>query len=67
MRKSIIAIIASLFLFTSASAQTDKAVADQLVYDMLTTMNVTENWHPGMVIRQSQLKETAEKGIYMVR
>ena len=55
------------FCIAEAVAQTDKAEADQLVYEMLTAMNRTENWHPGMVIRKSQLKETMEKGIYLVR
>ena len=47
--------------------ETDKAEADQIVYQMLTGDRQTENWHPGLIILDSQLHETAEKGIYIVR
>ena len=50
-----------------AFAQTDKAEADQIVYQMLTSANQTENWHPGLIILNSQLQETAEEGIFIVR
>ena len=56
----------SLLLATAIHAQTDKAEADQIVYEMLTSKTQTENWHPGLVIIDSQLQETAEKGIYIV-
>lgn len=51
----------------STFAQTDKAEADQIVYQMLTSASQTENWHPGLVILNSQLEETAENGIFIVR
>lgn len=63
--KSTIAIVLTLFI-GHASAQTDKAEADQIIYEMLTSKNQTENWHPGLVIQDSQLKETNEKGIFIV-
>lgn len=46
--------------------QTDKAEADQIVYQMLTAKRQTENWHPALIILANQLQETAEKGIYLV-
>lgn len=67
MKNRIISFVTLVFFFTDVFAQTDKAEADLLVYDMLTAMNMTENWHPNMNIRKNQLKETAEKGIYIVR
>ena len=63
--KSITTIVLALFI-GHASAQTDKAEADQIIYEMLTSKNQTENWHPGLVIQESQLKETNEKGIFVV-
>ena len=46
--------------------QTDKAEADQIVYQMLTAKRQTENWHPALIILANQLQETVEKGIYLV-
>ena len=62
-------LFTSLLMLASGStfAQTDKAEADQIVYQMLTSASQTENWHPGLVILNSQLEETAEKGIFIVR
>lgn len=65
-RKSLITIILLALIIGNASAQTDKAEADQIIYEMLTAKNQTENWHPGMVIQENLLKETNEKGIYIV-
>lgn len=64
--RNIITIVLALVI-GHASAQTDKAEADQIIYEMLTAKNQTENWHPGMVIQESQLKETNEKGIFIVQ
>ena len=47
-------------------AQTDKAEADRIIYQMLTADRQTENRHPRLVILGSQLQETSEKGIYIV-
>ena len=66
MKNRIITFVTLVFLITDVFAQTDKAEADLLVYDMLTAMNMTENWHPNKNKRKNQLKETAEKGIYIV-
>lgn len=63
--KFIITIVLALFI-GNASAQTDKAEADQIIYEMLTARNMTENWHPNVVIRENQLKETNEKGVFIV-
>ena len=62
-------LFTSLLLLASGLtfAQTDKAEADRIVYQMLTSGNQTENWHPGLVILNSQLEETAEKGIFIVK
>ena len=64
-RKSIITIVLALII-GHVSAQTDKAEADQIIYEMLTAKNQTENWHPRLVIQESLLKETNEKGIFIV-
>ena len=55
-----------MVLAVSVKAQTDKAEADQMIYEMLTSETQTENWHPGLIILSSQLKETVEKGVFVV-
>ena len=67
MKVKIITTVVLAVVLGNASAQTDKAEADQIIYEMLTAGNQTENWHPGIVIQESQLKETNEKGIYIVQ
>lgn len=47
-------------------AQTDKAEADNIIYQMLTSKVTTENWHPGLIIEGNKLKPTAEEGIFIV-
>ena len=49
------------------NAQTDKAEADSLFYELLSTEQQMENWHPELIVPDSQLVETAESGIYIVR
>jgi len=66
MKGKSIAIIVLSFIIGHVFAQTDKAEADRIIYEMLTAKNQTENWHPGLLIQESQLKETNEKGIYIV-
>ena len=65
IRYYITTVLLTLFI-GNLFAQTDKAEADQIIYEMLTAKNQTENWHPKMVIQESQLKETNEKGIFIV-
>ena len=55
-----------LTLTTTNKAQTDKAEADRIIYEMLISEKQTENWHPHLDILNSQLVETAEEGIYIV-
>lgn len=59
-------LIMLMMLAETTIAQTDKAEADQIVYQMLTSKMQTENWHPELLILNSQLRETAEEGIYIV-
>jgi len=66
MKGKSIAIIVLSFIIGHVFAQTDKAEADRIIYEMLTAKNQTENWHPGLLIQESRLKETNEKGIYIV-
>ena len=66
MKGKIIITIDLTLIMGHTSAQTDKAEADQIIYEMLTAKNQTENWHPTMIIQESLLKETNEKGIYIV-
>lgn len=66
MRKRSITTIVLALIIGYASAQTDKAEADQIIYEMLTAKNQTENWHPGIVVQENKLQETNEKGIYIV-
>ena len=66
MTKKLLYTVLILMMALGMKAQTDKADADKLVYQMLTSATQTENWHPAMIIRSNELKETAEKGIYIV-
>ena len=66
MRGKVGITIVLALLSGYASAQTDKAEADRIIYEMLTAKNLTENWHPGVVIQEKLLKETNEKGIFIV-
>ena len=66
MRGKVIITIVLTLLLDHASAQTDKAEADLIIYEMLTAKNITENWHPSVVIQEKQLKETNEKGVFIV-
>lgn len=66
MKGKSITIIVFAFITGHAFAQTDKAEADQIIYEMLTAKNQTENWHPGILIQESQLQETNERGIFIV-
>ena len=45
----------------------DKAEADSLVYQELTARYMPENWHPKLMFQGSQIEETAEQGICIVR
>lgn len=63
--KSIITIVLALYI-SHTFAQTDKAEADQIIYEMLTAKNQTENWHPDILIKENQLQETNERGIFIV-
>lgn len=66
MNIKLLLVCASIILSVNIKAQTDKADADQLVYEMLTAKTQAENWHPRLIIVDNQLFETAEKGIYIV-
>lgn len=66
MTNKLLYTVIALMIVLGMKAQTDKADADKLVYQMLTSAKQTENWHPAMIIRSDELKETAEKGIYIV-
>ena len=64
-----------LFLFLLAAATTatawgqatDKADADQIVFQELSAQHDLENWHPELLVTADSLTETAEKGIYLLR
>lgn len=67
MKKLIfILILSSTYLAIYAQAK-DKAEADQLIYEELTSNYETENWHPKLIILGNRLEETAEKGIFIVK
>lgn len=66
IRLLIILVLIWLPLMTYAQAK-DKAEADQLIYEELTAGYQTENCHPEMVILSKKLKETGEKGIFIVQ
>ena len=57
-------LLLSLPVFSQAR---DKAEADQLIYQELTSKYETENWHPELIVMGNRLQETAEAGISVVR
>lgn len=61
-----ITTIVLAFIACFASAQTDKAEADLIIYEMLKSKSQAENWHPDVIIEENLLKETYEKGMYIV-
>ena len=60
----IIGLLSSLSIHAQA---VDKAEKDQLIYEELTADYELENWHPDMIIASHMLKETDEKGIFIVK
>lgn len=66
MTNRVLYIVFVWMIALGMKAQTDKADADQLIYQMLTSSSQTEDWHPAMIIQNDNLKETSEKGIYIV-
>jgi len=67
MTRIFVTKLFSVLFIMTASAQTDKAEADIIVYKMLNAPYQIENWHPGLMIQASKIKETAEKGIYILQ
>lgn len=68
MIKQIISTIIALMLSTLVFGQaTDKHDADLLIFNELTAGYETQNWHPDLIVTTDLLKESQEKGIYIVR
>ena len=67
MMRQLISIFILLLAAVAVSAQTDKAEADQIIYQILTEKSQTENWHQELVIDSSKLEATPEQDIYVVR
>ena len=64
--------ITLLAIFTAGhlslcAQRSDKASADSLLFEMLSQPTMTQNWHPDLVISDSLLQPTREKGICLVR
>lgn len=66
MMKYVFSTSILLLMTVTVSAQTDKAEADQIIYQMLTEKSQTENWHSELVIESSRLEATPEQDIYIV-
>lgn len=67
MMRQLISIFILLLAAVAVSAQTDKADADKIIYQMLTEKSQTENWHLELVIESSKLEAMPEQDIYVVR
>ena len=65
IRDLIISLLTVLPLTAAAQAK-DKAEADMMVWEELTAGYDAENYHPRLNIQDSQIRETAEKGIWLV-
>lgn len=66
IRNLIISLLAVLPLTAAAQAK-DKAEADLMVWEELAAGYEAENYHPRLIIQDSQIRETAEKGIWLVK
>ena len=65
--KSLAVFLIILLSTLIAHAQaTDKAGADQIIYQELTAGYELQNWHPKLIVPKHGLKKTDEKGIYIV-
>ena len=60
-------LMALLTIGSTAIAQTDKAEADRIVFQMLSNETTAENWHPSPVILSDRVRPTAEEGLYVVK
>ena len=67
MKYSTISLMIWLFPMIVGAQATDKAGADQMIYQELTAGYELDNWHPELKVTNDRLKETNEKGIYMVK
>lgn len=67
MKYSTISLIIWLFPMMTCAQATDKAGADQIIYQELTAGYELENWHPKLVIADERLQETDEQGIFLVK
>lgn len=67
MKKKLVLLIC-LYSSLSIGAQAiDKAEKDLLIYQELTANYEMENWHPDLIVARHMLKETDEKGIFIVK
>lgn len=65
-RMLVTCLMLPIFLGMKGQA-TDKADADQIVFQVLSANHDIENWHPELTVVESELEETAEKGVYIMR
>ena len=68
-KKFIISFCAVLFLSTGimSAQERDKKIADDLLYEQLCANNTTENYHAPFTISAQRLKNTKEKGIFLLQ
>lgn len=68
MKKYPITTLLVLFVNIQMSGQiTDKADADLIIFQELSTPHTVENWHPDLIILDSKLSETSEEGVFVLR
>ena len=69
LTRSLLSTLAVSFAFSTAIAQNhkfDKGDADELLYELLTSCNVVENWHRELIIDEKKLTPTDEENIYVL-
>lgn len=66
MKKILLLLVCVLASFLLSAQVTDKSDKDQLIYQVLTSDYELENWHPDLIVASNFVKETDEKGIFVV-
>jgi hypothetical protein len=66
-KRIVLTALAVVMAMTTLAQATDKHDADLLVYKELTANYETTNWHPDLIVTKDMLKDTDEKGVYIVK
>ena len=66
MKRFLLFTLMALATTSLCAQRSDKVSSDRLLFEMLSQPSTTQNWHPELVVTDSLLKPTRERGIYLV-